>query len=390
VREVYIVATRAAAPVDFASLEDDLESESLVFTGDEEGWGFQLQLEEGVVDVRFEVRDTPLGWTPDLITGNDEALGLLRQSRGFYRIAFEVPPGNASVAVVEALMCARAILQRVSGVLLDITAYKLHDAQDVTDIVDLDFDIRDHINLHAQQVTEGDTPLWVHTHGMEKFGCRNVEMFHLNEADLTPAESFLHELCTDLALGQGPAERALVETSEGQTFMLLRSEEARVKLMGVPLDVFEGHEGLFLTIVSAEGRHTASELLRPYRDRFGKEDPEHAHALADLASELLPAFKTRFLRKGLMEPLTFLVRAPFQTHPEGEAVQENLWAEVLAWDEERVVGRLIDGSSQTTEWRKGAQVEVAQGTINALVLTREGRPLDEQEMRSLLNAERPS
>src|SRR5262249_54054418 len=141
----------------------------------------------------------------------------------------------------------------------------------------------------------------------------------------------------------------------------------RTRLMGVSLDIFEGHEGPFLTVVSAEGRHTTSELLRPFRERLGQEAPERAEALRTLTTSLLPAFKARFLRKGLMEPLTFLVRAPFESHPEGEAMAENLWAEVVDWEGDRLVGRLIDGSDQTTEWRRGAVVELEEAQVNALV-----------------------
>jgi hypothetical protein len=390
VREVYIIATGATAPVDVGVLEEELESDGLVFTGDDGGWAFQLQTERAQVEVRFEVRDAPLGWTPDLLTGSEQALAELRQARGFYRIAFDVAGGQPALAVVEALMCARAILAQVRGVLLDVTAFKLHDAQDVKDIVDLDFDIRDHIDVHVQEVTEGETPLWVHTHGMEKFGSRNLEMFHLGEEDLEAAEAFLHELCTDLALGHGPEMRGLVETSEGQTFVLAPSEEARVRLMGLPLEVFDGHEGPYLTVVSPEGRHTAAELLRPYRERFGEEDPGRALALRSAAERLLPAFKARFLRRGLMEPLTFLVRAAFETHPEGEPMAENLWVEVLGWEEARLAGRLVDGSTRTTEWRKGAVVEVEEEQVNALLVSREGRALDEGELGAFLDTERPS
>ena len=63
---------------------------------------------------------------------------------------------------------------------------------------------------------------------MEKFGTRDVEVFHLAEEDLLAAETFLHELCTDLAFGQGPSLQDPVDTSEGQSFMLVPSEEARV------------------------------------------------------------------------------------------------------------------------------------------------------------------
>nr|WP_236673559.1 DUF2314 domain-containing protein [Comamonas sp. JC664] len=107
------------------------------------------------------------------------------------------------------------------------------------------------------------------------------------------------------------------------------------------------------------------------------------------AQALLPSFLARFQRKGLMEPLTFLVRAPFETHPEGNAVSENLWLEVMGRDEGSVVGKLVDGAVHTTEWRKGAHVEVAETQVNALAISREGRALDERELRDLLNAERP-
>jgi hypothetical protein len=217
-----------------------------------------------------------------------------------------------------------------------------------------------------------------------------VEVFRLEEEDLPPGESFLHELCTDLAFGQGPGVRTVAETSEGQGFMLVPSEEARQNLLGVPLETFEGHEGLFFTVVSPDGRHTSGELLAPYRSRFEDEPEERSERLLGEARALLPAFKSRFQRKGWMEPLTFLVRAPFETHPEGERVTEDLWAEVVSWDDEKIVGKLVDGATHTTEWRKGATVEVTEANVNAIAVGREGRALDDEELRALLIAERPS
>ncbi len=91
-----------------------------------------------------------------------------------------------------------------------------------------------------------------------------------------------------------------------------------------------------------------------------------------------------------MEPLTFLVRAAFETHPEGDPVHENLWMEVLAWEDGRITGKLVDGAAHTTEWRKGASVEIEEDSINAVAMGREGRPLDDGEMQGVLLAERPS
>ncbi|MGQ0508626.1 MAG: DUF2314 domain-containing protein [Myxococcaceae bacterium] len=386
-KDVYILATEADVPLSAAVLKDAFASEGVQFIPHDVN-RFTVKTEMVDIQVRFDARNEQMGWSPDLLTGSEEAHAILRKSRGYYFMAFAPGEPQPSVAVFETLWAARSLMEHVEGVLIDVTAYKLHEAADVEEITELEFDIRDHVNLHAVEAIEGDSPLWVHSHGMEKFGTRDVEAFHIAEDDLQAAETFFHELCTDLAFGQGPGIRAAVDTSAGESFMLIPSEEARNTLMGVPLDTFEGHEGLFLTIVSAEGRHTVSELLRPYRERFEEESPEQAEALQVQARELLSAFKARFHRRGLMEPLTFLVRAPFEAHPDGESIREDLWIEVLQWEEGDLVGKLVDGGSHTTEWRKGSTVELEEDQINAIALGREGKTLDEDDMKLLLLAEK--
>lgn len=389
-KEAYVLAIESSTPAPLDELRHAFESDDVRFSLMPGGEGFSLEAEGVQVEVRFDTQGLSKDWEPRLLTGSEEALQAFHRAQGFYRLSVELGVGpQPTVPVFEALWCARKLMDATPGVLLDLTAYKLHDAADVVDITELDFDIRDHVNLHAVAAIEGDTPLWVHSHGMEKFGTRDLEIFHLGEEDLLAAEMFLHELCTDIAFGQGPEIRKEVHTSEGQSFMLVPSEEARVNLLGVPLETFEGHEALFLSVVSPLGRHNTAELLRPYRERFIPEPEERTEALRAESQALLPAFKARFGRKGLMEPLTFLVRSPFETHPEGQAVEENLWLEVVAWDADTVVGKLVDGAVHTTEWRKGAHVEVDEDQINALAISREGRTLEEDEMRALLIAERP-
>jgi len=389
-KEVYIVATEEGEPLANEAIGEAFETDEVTLELDEAPGSFRLHSAEADIAVRFESLESPLGWTPELLDGSESAHARLRRARGLYRLAYETPPGSQpTVGVFEALWCARGLLERREGVLLDASAFKLHEEEDVREITELDFDIRDHVSLHHVEAAEGEAPLWVHSHGMAKFGQRDVEIFHLTDADLLPAQSFLHELCTDLAFGEGPVPRTPMETSNGEAFMIVSSEEARHGGLGVPLDTFEGHEGEYWTVVSPEFRHTTSELLRPYRARFEREEPGRSEALAQQAARLRPAFKARFHRRGLMEPLTFLVRAPFETHPDGEAVQEDLWVEVLAWEEGRITGKLVDGAAHTTEWRKGASVEIEESSINAVAMGHEGRPLDEEEMQGVLLAERP-
>jgi hypothetical protein len=390
VREVYILATAAAKQVTEDALKEAFESDEIELVLGEEGCLFSVRAEATRIDVRFESRKEDLGWSPELLSGTPQSHELLQGSRGFYRFSFEPGKPQATVAVFEALWCVRTLMEIVDGVVIDITAFKLHTQEDVEELTELEFDIRDHIALHAVEAGTGEQPLWIHSHGMSKFGLWDIEVFNLGEADLKAAEIFFHELCTDLAFGQTPPPRTPVATSVGAAFMLLPAEEARPTLRNVNLETFAGHEVQFLTVVSPEGRHNLSDLLAHYRERFEAESDEEAEERQAEARELLSAFKSRFQRKGLMEPLAFLVRVPFEVHPEGPGKpdEERLWVEVITWDEDTVIGKLVDGGQSTTEWRKGAHVEVEESQINAIGLAREGRQLDSDEMKTLLLAEK--
>ena len=384
---IYILAVAEAEPVTAEQLEEIIEADELEVAPLEDGRGFSVTADGQVVEIRHERTAGELHLPPKLVTGTEAAKQALREARSVYRLSVQPGGGQPSIPVFEALWCARALMSVVTGVLLDVSAYKLHEPADVEEITELEFDVRDHVTLHAVEVAEGD--VWVHSHGMDKFGARDLEAFHLSQEDLPAVETFFHQLCTDLAFGQAPAPGTVVETGEGDGFLLEPSESARAKLIGLGLDFFEGHEGAYFTILSADGRHTVSEVLAPYRGRFEQEDPELSERLINHAREHLPAFKGRFLRKGLMEPLQFLVRGRFETHPdpEGEPVAEDLWAEVLNWEDGTLVVRLVDDSSHTTEWRKGVQVEMDESRLNALAVAREGRALDQEELEALLRAE---
>lgn len=392
-RETYIVATEKTAPIDREAVKEAFESDDVSLVFDEEGVLFSVRAESSRVDVTFESRLAPLGWTPELLTGTPELREKLREARGFYRISFEPGQPQPSVAVFEALWTVRLLIELVQGVAIDVTAFKLHSPQDIEEITELDFDIRDHVTIHAMELGEGGK-MWVHTHGLSKFRCPEVEMFAIAEDDLPAAETFFHELCTDLSFGQGPQPRQLVSTSVGRAFTLVPSEEGRTSLYAnVDPETFEGHESTFLTVVTDEGKHAMGEILVHYRDRFEDETEEEARSLQLRAERLLPSFKARFQRRGLMEPLTFLVRAPFEVHPDGEkgeVDEELLWVEVVQWEEGSLLGRLVDGGQSSTEWRKGSHVEVDDGQVNALALSREGRSLEPEEMEALLQAERPA
>ena len=394
IKDVYVIATESTEPVSDESIREAFEGDEVEMTFGENGQLFSLKADGAQVDVRFESREKSLGWTPDLLTGSQELREFLEKAVGFYKVAFEPGKPQTSVAVFEALWAVRTMLELTAGVVVDVMSFKIHGPEDIEEITELDFDIRDHLTIHAMEIGEKDkTQYWVHTHGMAKFGQLDVEMFNIGEDDLAAAETFFHELCTDLAFGQGPQARAVIATSVGLGFTLLPADEARPHLYGVDPETYEGHEGKYLTVVSPEGKHNLAEILEHYRERFEDETEEEAEALREHAKKLLPVFKARYQRKGLMEPLTFVVRAPFEVHPDGEAgepEEEMLWAEVVSWDDDTLIGKLVDGGRQTTEWRKGAHAEIDETQVNAIAVSRDGRTMDPEELDKLLLAERPA
>ena len=106
-KEVYLVATEAAQPLALELLRADFESDDVRFLPAEDGRSFVLEADGTRVDVRFDSREAPMSWTPELLTGSEEAHAQLRKARGFYRIAFEPGQPQPSTAVFDALWCAR-------------------------------------------------------------------------------------------------------------------------------------------------------------------------------------------------------------------------------------------------------------------------------------------
>ncbi|HEX4620095.1 MAG TPA: hypothetical protein VH208_00885, partial [Myxococcaceae bacterium] len=162
--EGYLLATERVQPAALDALKQSLEDDGVQFS-EEGGVLLSVRVNGARTDITYEKIKAPIKAPGDFITGSDESVEMLRKAKAIYRISFEPAQPQASVAVFEALWCVRALMEQVAGALLDVTAFKLHDMHDVEEITELEFDIRDHINLHAVEATEGSTPLWVHTHG---------------------------------------------------------------------------------------------------------------------------------------------------------------------------------------------------------------------------------
>ncbi|MGZ6131444.1 MAG: hypothetical protein ACXWLF_05435, partial [Myxococcaceae bacterium] len=86
-REVYIVATEDAEPLGAEGIGETFETDDVTVELDESPGSFRLHSAEADIAVRFEALETPLGWTPELLTGSEAAHARLRRARGLYRVA---------------------------------------------------------------------------------------------------------------------------------------------------------------------------------------------------------------------------------------------------------------------------------------------------------------
>lgn len=75
-----------------------------------------------------------------------------------------------------------------------------------------DFDIREHIHLHA--VTNGAEQIgWIHTHGMEQFDCPDLEIRGVPLFFMEPAVSLLNHVAQFMA-GRARNKETLVKLGE--------------------------------------------------------------------------------------------------------------------------------------------------------------------------------
>jgi hypothetical protein len=64
VKEVYIVATEDAEPLGPDTIGEAFETDDVTVELDEAPGSFRLRSAEADIAVRFEVLESPLGWTP--------------------------------------------------------------------------------------------------------------------------------------------------------------------------------------------------------------------------------------------------------------------------------------------------------------------------------------
>jgi hypothetical protein len=122
----------------------------------------------------------------------------LRQARTIYRIeATEVEPEDLGY-LRAALLCAGEIAAMSEGLIFDALAYAALAPEDVAREVERPFDPVRHVNVH---VDRGPRPFFIHTHGLEKFAHRDLELHGVPRESLDLSRRLLRHLIAAIISG---------------------------------------------------------------------------------------------------------------------------------------------------------------------------------------------
>lgn len=103
-----------------------------------------------------------------------EQFAVVHRSRWIYCIeAREVEPEDLGY-LRAAMLIAGELAALTQGVIIDPLAHRAFMPETILQQIEGAFDPLDHVSLHVEQ---GDCPLWVHTHGLEKFAHADLQIF---------------------------------------------------------------------------------------------------------------------------------------------------------------------------------------------------------------------
>lgn len=229
-------------------------------------------------------------------------------------------------------------------------------------------------SLHAVFDVRDENLLWMHTHGLDRAGVPDLEIFHVPGSLRTTAAQLLAlvaERLLDGVLNLGDA----VEIGPDLPLKLVELEQAVELLdpgeLGSELERDEPHWGLRAALVAvqqARGGFSffAPEIRSVRMDGFLKA-LEQRDVLLQTRAEVarrqdLARFRwVQFLslwRQRAQQPWRFLVCAPIPT-PDPELPQEHLWFEVQDLEEGSLGGRLINAPMVLEDLHLGDSVSLS-------------------------------
>lgn len=250
----------------------------------------------------------------------------------------------------------------------DVAAFRLHHAEWIRESA-LSAAPPSPTSLFAMHfVSDQGRPGWIHTHGLDRCGRLELELF-----DITPAASrLLSELLNSTAaffLEQGlPSPGEAVEVGRDLPLLWLPWEEAlsrrgprygggkadRDEVHGNPTAVLFAPATKFLGLFGSGLASPASHLPVLEGSPILYVSNQHTRRMEVLSRERLPTLKALFGKLGANQHFKFLVKLGYPTaDPERFGSREHLWFEVHSFGNEHVDATCINQPHSVPALREG-------------------------------------
>ena len=359
----------------------------LVNQGDADPWWTLWLVDAGGAPL-CQVEHSREQWeTRSLATGEDldpDTERLLQAARSRYTISISETLFEAVHGVQLSMALGLAILTRHDGLLHDESAQRTFGADDLRSILESDdFAIEHHVTLHLV-TDEVSHQAWLHSHGMEKFGCSNLETFDLPVALGRDAGKLLNDLMLSAALGTRDLLGEQIVLPSGSA-ILRPSHDLRAGVLTVPHHEFEGHEGPHLCLVNSADYGTIAELVDGYLHRsiagmanFVNEE--------EVTRKMLPLLHNHFVENNSSEDFEYFARIPMDVERGSAVTRESMWVKITRWRDSALRGTLASDSVLDSRLQVGVEVDFVTDDIEAILLSAFGKPVGGESLMSFLKS----
>jgi|GEM_PF-476047 len=358
-----------------------------------------LDKQELAVDYILRIKAPELFEYPeDLIPRNSREFSdgdhkILQEARMIARIRLSTRRQSSVDHLRSIVQLTEAIREETGGVVQDAVSHVLWGADAWMRVAD--GRATDLVSTHIRfEALEESGSVWIHTHGMAKFGIPDVEMEGVPDEFASTGMKLLTMMARSLI-------RALeIGTLNLQAKFHLEGTPVLFKLRRYPGDE-EGHFPAgslkvfpyvadydpaspatmrhVLRMLARKPSHEArSSTPEPRRVRTPEAAQPGAHATL-VRQRLLeahrrariefPAFKRKFQDEGMSTDNVFAVKVGF---PLGENAFEWMWVSLDAWRGGTIVGLLENGPTARKDLHKGCRVQVGESEVFDWVITRDG------------------
>lgn len=319
---------------------------------------------------------------------------VLMNARTIVRLRLSHPTFPGAETLIFAGLLVEAVRSLTGGVVQDAVSHVLWGTEQWRDF--LDDPGRHGVESHIQveMLDEGGV-LWIHTHGMGKFGLPDLEIEGVAADWASEGRELIAGIAHTLFSSMGPDFELKSPLSVGDTGVVASfaarppDEEAHFPggslLLRVYLAGDDPADPAALARVLAAVR-SPGEAPEPIEEPDASTDKEispqdaEERSVDHLREQLLEAhrrarkdlsvFKGSFLRVGKSGGYIHAIKVGFPSH---EGQFEWMWVTVEAWRGTAIVGRLENVPVLRRDLRRGSRVNVTEGQIFDWVISGEGR-----------------